>query len=796
MDGNIAHSLLSDLAEAQRTGELRPGDPIQRAREELVVEKTGRVRQVGASIEQKEFVNRFKALCETDLYSFCKGVLGLTLLTPTLHRPICREFLGRELPRRKLMLLPRDHLKSSICGRGLPIHILIQPATNNIYFPGCVDKICRYNRLQAGGKDCFDSFHRFGGQNTRILLAYETATNAQGQLRWIKAQFSANRLLRALWEDRIWANPAKEAAVWNAERIVLRREFGDEEAQPSIDTAGVGAATTGRHYNCIAEGSLVYTSKGLVPIEEVRIGTRVLARDGHHHEVEATHKTTQVVGETVVLNVNGQPEDLRCTLDHRLLVWRDGPQWVEAHQVTVGDRLCLPLPSGRTRAVSRVNAEVNRICETPDCWRLLGYWLAEGAASAGNRIRLTFGVKERTLACDAKRIVEEHLGVEASVTEGETSTLVVSFFHEDFKAVTAKFGTHAYNKYLPPLALAQGHNMRTELARGYFLGDGCRLRGRSGWSAVTTSRSLAAGLQLLLGSLGIPSTVRKDHDGGPKLVVDNLCETRPAYTIAATHPMMDVLMGTRPSWVAQPTVTRVVPGFLLCRVRTVGRERGSAVFYDLQVADAESFTLPGTCVHNCHIFDDLFTLEAANSDEVAHTTTEWFKASRAMLDDPDYSLEWTIGTRWAPADMYQWIIDHDETVEVVVRAAIEHGKPIFPEVFTLQTLETKRKQLGPLFYLLYMNSAVDSALVDFDPADLREYRVQGSNLVIPGDDRDLRLAARFSRQTGDSETPKSADPPFELRGSTVAEAAAKLDVMRDGAQAYYMSLKYGRCRAA
>lgn len=238
-----------DLAEA------RPEVPIAEIiREEIVVEKpqpfsstdTPTPRQAGTidPHPHSEVLEKFRKLCEKKLYYFAKGVMGMTLLTEELHKPAC-EWLETCPPRRKLLLFPRDHLKTSIVGRSLAPHILIQPKDDNMYFPGCQEKMCRYRR--AGLTDCDDPTHRFNGSDTRNLLGYETMTNAKAQLRWIEGQWEGNELLRALWPEKVWGNAKRQSPAWNAEKMILPRD--NDYPEPSIDTIGVDGAVTGRHYN-------------------------------------------------------------------------------------------------------------------------------------------------------------------------------------------------------------------------------------------------------------------------------------------------------------------------------------------------------------------------------------------------------------------------------------------------------------------------------------------------------------------------------------------------------------------
>ncbi|RJQ37456.1 MAG: hypothetical protein C4555_06380 [Dehalococcoidia bacterium] len=202
-----------------------PPDPI-----ELTVDpKTGLVRQAGASMAEGEFVQRVKAQAEADLYTFAVSILGLTRMTKRLHLPVTR-WLMHIPPYRKLLLLPRDHLKTSMM-RALETHMLLQPAERNPYFPG---------------KD---------GSTTRVLLANETATNAMNQLRWIAGQFESNPLIRAFWPHRCWENARKQSKKWAEEAITLPRPQDFPEA--SIETIGVGGAVTGRHYDVLVKDDLI-----------------------------------------------------------------------------------------------------------------------------------------------------------------------------------------------------------------------------------------------------------------------------------------------------------------------------------------------------------------------------------------------------------------------------------------------------------------------------------------------------------------------------------------------------------
>lgn len=197
-------------------------------REFVVDSRTGRVRQAGSDGEG-QFIVQAREEMEKNLFYFAYGALGLTRLTQTLHLPVC-QWITKIPSYRKLLLLPRDHLKTSIM-RSLSIHILFQEKEKNIYFPGKP------------------------GEETRILYAGETSTNAEHQLSWIQGHLETNTLLKGFWPHKLWKNSRKDSKRWNAKEFVLPRKIDFPEA--SMEAIGVGGAVTGRHYDVMQKDDLI-----------------------------------------------------------------------------------------------------------------------------------------------------------------------------------------------------------------------------------------------------------------------------------------------------------------------------------------------------------------------------------------------------------------------------------------------------------------------------------------------------------------------------------------------------------
>jgi len=204
-------------------------------RELVIDKKTGRLRQAGAHDPDGRFIQEFRTRAERSLYVLAKGVLGYTFLSPRLHRQMAHFLTDTPLDnapikRRKLVLVPRFHGKSLLGCNCLPLHMLIQPAETNIYFPG------------------------LPGAETRILLAGEKLDRAQDHLRVIETTLESNALFRALWPHVVWDDAKRQSKKWNeSECIVPRaREYPD----PTIRAIGVGVAITGAHPNVLIEDDL------------------------------------------------------------------------------------------------------------------------------------------------------------------------------------------------------------------------------------------------------------------------------------------------------------------------------------------------------------------------------------------------------------------------------------------------------------------------------------------------------------------------------------------------------------
>jgi hypothetical protein len=148
-------------------------------------------------------------------FFMAKGILGYNLISARTHRAFCDSFLDPAL--RQCKLMPRSHLKTTI---------------------GTISETIREVACDP---------------NIRILIANETATNAQLMLTEIKNHFTQNERFRMFFPELIPDNFKK--ALWNAQEIQVPREAIWRE--PTVSTIGTGGVVVSRHFDLMKFDDLV-----------------------------------------------------------------------------------------------------------------------------------------------------------------------------------------------------------------------------------------------------------------------------------------------------------------------------------------------------------------------------------------------------------------------------------------------------------------------------------------------------------------------------------------------------------
>jgi len=144
-----------------------------------------------------------------------KAVIGFADMTPGLHRSM-GDWIS-DGKRRKLGLVPRDHLKTSIWT--------------------IADTVRRIAR----------------NPNIRVLIGNETATNASHFLRRIESVFERSIMFQWLFPEVI--PDFTKNKKWSETEMLVPRQVDYPES--TVETIGVGGAVVSRHYKLIKLDDLV-----------------------------------------------------------------------------------------------------------------------------------------------------------------------------------------------------------------------------------------------------------------------------------------------------------------------------------------------------------------------------------------------------------------------------------------------------------------------------------------------------------------------------------------------------------
>lgn len=173
-------------------------------------------------------VQELRIRAKTDLFFLATGILGYDKLSINLHGDVCNWIRRTESERFRELLLPRDHLKSTIFTISHSIQIALPDVTGSAPFPQSL------------------------GTNVRVLITHETQTMASRFLSSITQHFTSNRLLMAIFPECV---PSPRFQRINLTELELPRT--KIWSEPTFDTMGVGAKSQGRHYNYIKLDDLI-----------------------------------------------------------------------------------------------------------------------------------------------------------------------------------------------------------------------------------------------------------------------------------------------------------------------------------------------------------------------------------------------------------------------------------------------------------------------------------------------------------------------------------------------------------
>lgn len=387
------------------------------------------------------------------------------------------------------------------------------------------------------------------------------------------------------------------------------------------------------HYveGCFTEDTLIKCNPSVKTISQVKVGDKVLTHTGEYKEVYRTQKrkysgdlyAVKIWGDpTVLLNVTADHPFLsvkRSRVNERNSVWV--ANWTPAKSLNERDYLLIPVDTVEkkkkfhnfgieigdvTKRFKPMKKEVISVLLTPDFFRLVGYYLAEGSVDNKGYLRFSFSSEERHYIEDVKQIIKSLFNhekfYEFSYKDREAVELV--FCSVKLARIFAQIGTSARTKRIPYWMTQEDKEKQKELIKGYFRGDGnyYKRKHKSGFKETfrinTVSETLARQTRDILLRLGIFSFINvRDRSEDKRLAM---------YTIGITGEFMSkfgeivgIRVGSQINNHKRATMFFLDSKFAYVPIRSIKKRKVKKLdVYNFGVEEDESY-VASVAVHNC-----------------------------------------------------------------------------------------------------------------------------------------------------------------------------------------------------
>lgn len=369
---------------------------------------------------------------------------------------------------------------------------------------------------------------------------------------------------------------------------------------------------------CFKAGTKVVTDKGLIDIENIRVGDLVFTHKGRLKPV--TDVGSRYVNSVTHLHIGTQ--DIYCTEEHPFLTCSSRGKnfkFEEAGNLGI---------SKDRKAVSpnlKLNTEINNI--SSEFAFMLGLYLADGTLALRNDVdkeTLCSGIKI-SVSEDLKEVYDKklcELNLDYTYHKGSTGKSAYYYIKSpELRDFVFKYGGmnyHTeYSKYIDKEVLNWNEEAKLALIKGFFAGDGqyCSNGKYLNMRFLNTNKNIIDMLSIIMKSFGIHTKISMQNRkprfiGGNK----NISNAKPMYCITVTGKDIDIIddewfkliKGSKSSSYKRSNYkSRVYSafdteyvGYSISNIENIVSEN---IVYNISVADDDSYLVSNDmiAVHNC-----------------------------------------------------------------------------------------------------------------------------------------------------------------------------------------------------
>jgi len=371
------------------------------------------------------------------------------------------------------------------------------------------------------------------------------------------------------------------------ERYVLDLPTWQKYASPvwfdiqRTDVLNAKAAKDGsdeRHL-CLAEGTLVLTKRGYIPIETILPGQdEVLTDSGAWHKVTALAKTRENA-DVVRVNAHGVPR-LIATPDHKVMAKRGYGSHPKRKLCRIQSEWTAAKDLDECYVKAALPPEMESEIDAQEWW-VIGRWLADGHIdSRGKQFLVSIGKSKWE---EFQNLAKGHIGhVSYNEACGCYQAGLVEL-SDAARGVMKRCGRGAANKVLPAECISLNQELSEALYQGYMSGDGHKMEdGKE--TASSVSRALLLGMAMVaqkaLGRVAAVYAGRGERDS-------EICGRK-------IHCKQEWNMVLSPKY----SFSAIEPDGAWKKVKRV-EDAGTADVWSIEVETDHSYMAEGCIVKNC-----------------------------------------------------------------------------------------------------------------------------------------------------------------------------------------------------
>lgn len=405
----------------------------------------------------------------------------------------------------------------------------------------------------------------------------------------------------------------------------------------------------GKHDDmCLGAGTLIRSIHGYVPIEDIKVGDKVLTTKGRFKTVtsliqrEAATKALRVTGHEMLKITGNHPLDTHfrrytadknsCLVGTREFKALNDMQNPTDYAVTApvnhvemlqpidlinyksssykeeGDYLIPYITNFMGTFKNPKGKPIKRFIKVDkDLAWLFGLWIAEGSVGEHN-VTLASHKKEIDIRETAKEIINNHeLGKPCLFTSKNREGCLLSFGNVVWCNWLHEVAGTTKSKKIPVDWLSWPKELQLEFLIGYFVGDGY-INPDGGLQSCSSSQQIAYGVREMLLRLDIPCVMRKDArvaetaGENPQWIINVSREFSAKITKEIQKRFPSKLFREPAERTdASKHNGRKIEDVYAYKIRKVEDGQTETV-YNFSVEDDESYTANGLGVHNCDAF--------------------------------------------------------------------------------------------------------------------------------------------------------------------------------------------------